>query len=184
MFKRMLFVALFGLSSFTTLASNTLNFQTRIMGEGTVYEAIDGDTVWLNVSDQSVFNRFMQAAKDNDTGYAKKKSEALRPKYRSVKMRIANINTEESVHRDISRNTKEGKKASAYLKGLANSRPAKFACWDHGKYGRPICSVEILDQDGDFVDIGYRMISQGYSIYVTKYGTHPYAHKEYRSAEN
>lgn len=162
---------------FANAKSNSLAWQTKIMGTGYIYSVVDGDTIWLNVEEQAIFNKFTVAANDKD------KKKALREKYKSVKMRIANINTDESVHRDTSRNTAGGKKASDYLKSIAEKKKADFICWDHGDYGRPICSVETYREEGR-VDIGYRMISEGYSYYVTRWGKHPYAHKEYKRADN
>lgn len=182
MFKNIFLLAILGVLSFGVSAEKRLTFENRIVGEGQVYEAVDGDTVWLNVERQSDFNKFVEVAKDKDKEYERQKQRALRPQYRSIKIRIANINTAESVHADAKRNTKEGKIASDYLKTLANGRDAKFACWDHDKYGRLICSVEVMEVDGTYVDIGYRMITEGHSDYVTRFGKHPYAHNEYAEA--
>lgn len=163
------------ISSTSVYAKDNLSWSNKIMGQGVIYDVVDGDTVWVNVSDSKVFNTFYALA---DTSY---KKEALRQRYKSVKMRIANTNTEESVHRDSSKNSAAGKNSSNYLKSIASKKNAKFVCWDHGDYGRPICSVEFSTTNG-YVDIGFRMITKGYSPYVTRWGKHPYAHKEYAEA--
>lgn len=156
-------------------AKDNLKWSNKIMGTGVIYQVVDGDTIWINVDNQNTFNRFIELADTSD------KKKALRKNYKSIKIRIANINTAESVHRDKSKNSKAGKNASNYLKSIASKAKAQFICWDHGKYGRPICSVEFKDNTGN-VDIAYRMISQGYSDYVTAWGKHPYAHKDYAKA--
>ena len=181
--KKTLFAILVCLGISTpAIADKNLSFDNVIVGTGLIYTVIDGDTVWVNVDDRGVFAKFTQAAKDSDSVYQNKKESALKTRYRSVKMRLGGINTAESVHRNTSLNSKEGKSASDFLKSKASKRQAKFACWDHGLYGRPICSVEFQDMDNSYVDIGYLMISEGHSNYVTKYGKHPYADADYRRA--
>lgn len=156
-------------------AKDNLDWSNKVYGTGYIYQVVDADTLWVNVNDPNVFWQFSNLADTKD------KKKALREKYRAVKMRIANINTPESVHRDSSRNSASGKAASNYLKSIAEKTKAEFVCWDHGEYGRPICSVE-FNENGVKVDIGYRMISKGYSDYVTAWGKHPYAHREYLEA--
>lgn len=151
-------------------SQKTLTMENRIVGKGTIYKVIDGDTVWLNVS-PALYQRFKEVADTKD------KQKALRDQYRSVKMRISSINTAESVHRDTTRNSAEGKKASDFLKSKADGQPASFGCWDHGKYGRPICGVAV-----NGYDIGLMMIERDYSEYVSKYGNHPYLHEKYKQA--
>lgn len=155
----------------SAVASENLSITNKIVGQGTIYKVVDGDTVWINVSNRKIFNKFMALADTND------KKKALKSKYSSVKMRIAAINTDESVHRDKSKNSKSGKKASDFLKSRAEGKKASFACWQHGRYGRPVCGVYFAKRD-----MGLLMIESGYSDYVTKYGTHPYLHKEYTRA--
>jgi endonuclease YncB( thermonuclease family) len=156
------------------LAKDNLEWSNKISGQGVIYQVVDGDTIWLNVNDQRVFNKFLDLADTKD------KKKALRETYKAIKIRIANIDTEESVHRDVSRNTKKGKESSNYLKSIAEKRNAEFVCWQYA-IGRPVCSVE-FKENSISVDIGYRMISKGHSDYVTAWGKHPYAHNEYLKA--
>jgi endonuclease YncB( thermonuclease family) len=155
----------------SAVASENLSITNKIVGEGKIYKVVDGDTIWLNVSNRKVFNEFLMLADTDD------KKKALNSKFSSVKMRIAAINTDESVHRDTSKNSKSGKKASDFLKSRAEGKKASFSCWQHGRYGRPVCGVYFEKRD-----MGLLMIESGYSDYVTKYGTHPYLHKEYTRA--
>lgn len=97
----------------------------------------------------------------------------------TILVRISNIDTEESVHRDSSRNTAGGAQASQFAKQRFEDRFATLTCHTIGYYGRPICNIET--GDGDW---GQTMIENGFSDYVTKYGRHPDRtwHIRYQSA--
>jgi len=149
----------------------TLFASNAIHGVGSIYRVVDGDTLMMNVS-QSDYNKFKTVS--NSTY----KEGNLTDKYKTVKMRIASINTEESAHRDTSRNTAKGKASSNYLKSWASKETGEFRCYDHGDYGRPICTVSVNGRD-----IGYDMIKNGHSDYVTFFGKNPYYDKKYSLAE-
>lgn len=154
-----------------SISKNSLSTENSISGEGRIAYIIDGDTAWVSVGTNE-FNKFIAVADSSN------KKKALITKNKQVKMRIGGINTAESVHRDKSKNTTQGKNASDYLKGWASNGKAKYECYDHGKYGRPICAIIVNGKD-----IGYEMIKNGYSDYVTSWGKHPYFDKEYKAAD-
>jgi endonuclease YncB( thermonuclease family) len=158
-------------SSNKSTTESTLSPNKMLTGEAFVYKVIDGDTLYVSLNKNS-YNKFKEAA---DT---EGKKSNLNDKYQSIKFRIGSIDTEESVHRTANKNTVGGKEASKYLAGWAEKQTVKYACYQHGFYGRPICSVSVNGKD-----IGETMIANGYSNYVTKYGRHPFLDKEYRKAE-
>lgn len=162
--KTILIVGLF--SAFSAFAGN-LSFQNKVEGTGYVYRVIDGDTYDINIDSNAVYNDLK--SKSN-----KKERKYLKDKYKNFRVRLANTNTAESKHPDASRNTSEGKTASNYVKNLIEGKKVRFVCWDHGKYGRAICSVSYGGQD-----VGLNLIQNNYSTYVTRYGKHPYLHNQY-----
>lgn len=151
--------------------SRTLKVKNAIEGTGKVYRVVDGDTIVVNV-DSASFSRFVELANTDD------KKKHLNHQYKSVKFRIANVNTAESVHKIKSKNTAAGKTASNYLTRLVDKKSVRFKCYDHGDYGRPICVVATGNKD-----LSYNIILNGYSEYVTAWGKNPYYHSNYQSAE-
>ena len=141
----------------------------NVEGEGYVYDAIDGDTFWVNVDNTEVFTYLYDKARDN---------RHFRPKYQSIKMRLGNTNTAESEHQDKWRNTAEGARTSQLIRQITAKRRVRFHCWDIGDYNRPICSLR-FNQVGD---LGVFLIENGFSDYITKYGYSPRMHKEYSRA--
>ena len=142
-----------------------------IIGSGTVYRVVDGDTFVVNVDQPAIYQEIKALA---NTPEARK---YLNDRYQSFRIRLAATNTEESKHRDKSRNTKAGEAAARYVTNLIEKRPVQFACWTLGDYHRVICSMEIRGQD-----LGLHLIEQGLSPYVTYFGQHPYLHEQYRAA--
>ncbi len=141
-------------------------------GKANVYRVVDGDTFIVNVKDKTDYFQFR--------GFAKKHKDGLKffnDKYLSFRIRLANTDTAESVHTDKSRNSEAGKQASDYSKGMLTGKNIDYKCWDMGKYNRAICSISL-----DGKDYGITLIENGYSEYVTKFGKHPYLHKEYKNA--
>ncbi|WP_413694475.1 thermonuclease family protein [Psychromonas sp. KJ10-2] len=109
----------------------------------------------------------------------RKEKSNFNDKYKSVTVRVASINTEESVHSNKSKNTKKGIESSNYLKHLALNKEAVINCYGFGYYGRLICNVVVNNQ----FDIAYQMIITGRSNYITKYGENPFNHKQYLYAQ-
>lgn len=142
-----------------------------IIGSGTVYRVVDGDTFVVNVDQPAIYQEIKALA---NTPEARK---YLNDKYQSFRIRLAATNTEESKHRDKSRNTKAGEEAARYVTDLIEKRDVQFACWKLGDYHRAICSMELNGQD-----LGLHLIKQGLSPYVTYFGQHPYLHEQYRAA--
>jgi endonuclease YncB( thermonuclease family) len=141
-----------------------------ISGTGTVWRAVDGDTFWISDVERSTFDQLWQKSQDPDH---------FNRKYSSIKIRIGGVDTEESTHKDRSKNTDRGRGISEHMKKLSAGQPARFRCWTIGKYGRPICAVNLQD----IGDIGRYLITNGLSPYVTVWGAHPYLHEVYRQAD-
>lgn len=144
--------------------------QFEIHGEGKIYRVTDGDTLWVTGIEKDVYRALWERSGDDDH---------FNHKYRSVKMRIGAIDTAESTHKDKRKNTYQGKVSSNYLRSRVEKDSAGFVCWDIGKYNRPICMVN-AESIGD---IGLHMIENGHSHYDTRFGLHPYLHREYLSAQ-
>lgn len=141
----------------------------EISGKGQIYYVIDGDTVLMSGVQNDVYRFLKNQSHDKDN---------FNDRYNSIKIRIGNINTKESKHRDKSRNSKAGEEAGNYLKNLVEKKYFNFYCWDIGDHGRPICSVF-----NEQIDIGEHMIKRGYTDYVTYWGKHPKWHKRYSEAQ-
>ena len=151
--------------------SETMGAHNIITGTGTVYRVIDGDTLTVNISSQRDYKRLKSTAKNRG------ELKYFKDKYRSFRIRVANVNTDESVHPDKKRNTQSGVKSSDFAKKYLNGKKVKYSCWDYGKWGRAICSIEVGGKD-----FGLALVESGHSKYVTKYGKPPYLHREYRKA--
>lgn len=149
---------------------STTSMAFEVEGNGQIYYAIDGDTVLMSGVDDNVYQFLKNKSHDKDN---------FNDRFNSIKMRIGNINTKESKHKDKSKNTEAGKEAGRYLKQLVEKDYFNFFCWDIGDYGRPICSVY-----NQKLDIGEHMIQKGFSDYVTYWGKHPRWHQRYINADS
>ena len=143
---------------------------SMIMGDGLVYRVVDGDTYIVNIEDPQVYRALMAAA-------PAEAHKNFNPHFKSFRIRLANVDTPESVHVDASRNTAAGKTASDFVKQWLEGTFVSFQCWTFDKYGRAICSVS---KNG--IDVGRRLIQSGMSQYVTRWGNHPFLHQQYIQA--
>lgn len=167
--------------AFMTLSGAAQADRTRfdVQATGSIGYVIDGDTAVVALDDAKIWgalrNQALQAQRDRqrDLSVSKRFNSADL----TMTVRLANIDTEESVHRDSSRNTRAGEQASRFAKATFNG-PATIRCFEIGYYGRPICSV--ATQAGDWGEI---MIRQGMSEYVEKWGRHPHHHQRYLAAQ-
>lgn len=166
--QKTLLIWLFTVASATAEAQANPNY---IIGEGTVYRAVDGDTFVVNVTSPGVYQQIKALANSPEA------REYLNDRYQSFRIRLAATNTEESKHRDKRKNTEAGRAVAQYMANLTEGKPVKFACWKLGDYHRAICSMELSGQD-----IGLHLIERGLSPYVTYFGKHPYLHQQYQAA--
>ncbi|MBC5851289.1 thermonuclease family protein [Vibrio metschnikovii] len=166
MFKKLTVLALLSISS--TVFAGNLTPHSAVYGTGVISYVIDGDTMIVNADKRSDFIKLRNAATE------KKELDHFYDKYSGFKVRLGNINTPESVHRNKALNTVEGKYASDYVRKNWENKKVKFVCWDFGHYGRPICS---LSSNG--VDLGADLIEKGHSTYEYKWGKHPFLHSMY-----
>ena len=156
-----------GAISLPAIAGN-LSINNAVEGTGYVYRVIDGDTMMVTFDDRGTYNKLKSTAKTKqELGY-------FNDKYGTARFRIGNINTAESVHKDASKNSAEGKAASNYVKSAWEKKKVNFICWDFGRYGRAICSIS---HNG--MDLGVDLIRKGYSDYIYQWGKHPIMHDIY-----
>lgn len=98
------------------------------------------------------------------------------------KIRLSNINTPESKHKDKSRNTPEGKLASEFAADvLPVGSEIQTTKRDVDRYGRTVGDVTRII-GGVEVDYGLVALDQGFSDYYTAYGQHkdPMMHNAYK----
>ena len=98
------------------------------------------------------------------------------------RVRLANVNTPESVHRDDSKNTEAGEKASEFTKDITSTGNVRTQ-HDYGvdHYGRQIGDVK-KNINGTDIDLGLVLMDQGYSTYETRFGESkdPALHDSYK----
>ncbi len=143
------------------------------IGTAVVYRVVDGDTFVVNLDDPALFQRFTSAA-GSDRGRLR----YLDERFQSIRVRLANVDTPESVHSNKALNTAEGKAISLEVKRMIEGKPVQVLCHDWDRYGRSICSVRLAGNQ----DLGLWLIQSGYSPYVTRWGKNPYLHTEYSRA--
>jgi endonuclease YncB( thermonuclease family) len=144
-------------------------------GRGKIVRVYDGDTFMVESDGAAFASVKAMAWRLTDGGeYPKLR---INPTQKTFVVRLGNVDTPESVHRDKSRNSVEGKMASMFAKENFSGSNVSFACWDVGKYGRFICSIK-----DDKQDFGLQLMAAGHTDYVTCWGKHPYLHKEYSKA--
>lgn len=162
------FIVRFLIFLLAALAATTAS-AIDVSGTGSVYRAVDGDTFWITGVNRQAYDQLWSASRDPNN---------FNPKYQSVKIRIGGVDTAESVHTDQSRNSPRGNVISEHMKSVSADQPASFRCWDVGKYGRPICAIQLKN----IGDIGLYLIEKDFSTYVTRFGNHPYYDSAYRQA--
>lgn len=147
-------------------------FET-VESTGTVYRVIDADTFVVNLDDAEAYAQLVELANGEQ-----QRTRYLNDRFQSIRVRLANVDTPESVHPDASRNTEEGRRLSTEAKDILEGQPTRVSCFDWGYYGRLICSLE--KPSGR--DFGEWLIAEGHSPYITRWGRHPYLNLEYRQA--
>jgi len=168
----------------TNSPTASANGEFTISGKGIIAQVIDGDTARIAPESMELLSALKKQARIAQTDYQRKldieriySTDARTP---TILVRLANIDTAESVHPDANRNSAAGIKASDYAKRTFEGKNALLTCHTIGYYGRPICNI--ITADGDWGDI---MIRAGFTKYVTKYGRHHDRkwHEAYRRAE-
>lgn len=152
------------------MLSFSAHANTIIRGQGLVNYVVDGDTMDIRVP-VSARQELL------DAGYVS--PEHISERFGTFRVRLANVDTEESVHEDDSRNSAAGDASSSDVRSQILRKNAEYSCWQRGHYGRAVCSLNV---DG-VGDLGLYLIETGQSPYVTGFGRHPYLDSEYRQAE-
>lgn len=166
------------LVAFTLPASaSPLSGNDPVISTGTVYRTIDGDTFMVNIANDAAYRRIKTQARGDSA-----RMSYLKDRYNSIRVRLASVDTPESVHPDADLNTEAGKETSVMMKKLTEGKAAKVACYDWGFHGRLICNLGIKDDSG-WADIGGWLIEHGISPYVTDFGNNPFYHTEYQQLE-
>jgi hypothetical protein len=140
-----------------------------VNGKGRIIWVHDGDTFKVQTSNRTL----NELITNNLLG-----KKYLYLKDSAFRSRLSNVNTEESVHYDKSRNTAKGKETSNYAKNTYSNQDVNFQCWEKGSFGRAVCSFQINGND-----IAFDLISKNYSPYVDRYFRHPTMHSQYKNAE-
>ena len=155
----------------------------EVKGAGVVTWVADGDTMRVRIDDASAYRALRSRAEveQQQTSRNLRVRDRFHDSSNSMLVRVGNIDTPESVHPDASRNTDEGRAASAYVKDLLSDKRVEFVCWDIGYWGRPICSLYNGDL-GHGVDLGVHLVEKGHAEYVNGFGAHPYWDEQYRAA--
>jgi endonuclease YncB( thermonuclease family) len=151
---------------------SNFTFASVISGNGKIVHIADGDTFDVQVYNKQDLKNLIRA---NYVGL-----QHVDTKNGVFRIRLANVNTEESTHLDSSRNTDFGETTSNAVKSTFSNAEGNFRCYKKGKYERAICSFT-TDRN---IDIGIWLIQNDYSPYVKKYGRHPEFHSQYVSASN
>lgn len=157
----------------TTLASSPVMAGKLYVGIGVIDKVSDGDTFTVRTEQGEDWRPIKVLAEKKGKG----KRLRMNQLDKTFVVRLAGVDTPESVHPNPARNSAEGRAASQYVKKRYDGAIVKFSCWDVGKYGRFICSLE--DKVGD---IGLDILAQGHSQYVACWGKHPFLHSQYKKA--
>lgn len=154
-----------------TTANADFPKDSHVVSKGNVYRVIDGDTYVVNLP-KSKYREMKSYAKGDDRKY-------FNDRHNSIRIRLANTDTAESVHKDKRKNTERGKNISSHVTNILEKKDVKVACYDFGKYHRVICNVAFPNK-GNMEDMGGYLMSNGLSNYVTYFGKSPYYHEQYK----
>lgn len=146
-----------------------------VKAQGSVYRVIDGDTFVINMSNENKYNTLKSYATGDDLKY-------FNDQYNSIRVRLASTDTEESKHEDESQNTAKGEETSKHITQILEKKDVNIACYDFGDYNRVICNVA-FPYNGQNIDLGSYLISNGLSDYVTRFGNNPYLHNQYKDIQ-
>lgn len=108
---------------FTSTCYAQINVEHPFSAIGTVAKVVDGDTAFVTLSPKD-YSSFKASAT------SRKQEKAFNEQYKSVKVRIAAINTPESVHSNKKLNTRAGAVASQWAKKQFNKKDVRLKCWD------------------------------------------------------
>ncbi|KKN85057.1 hypothetical protein LCGC14_0282260 [marine sediment metagenome] len=162
---------------FAAFPAYSLSEREPVIAEGTVIRVIDGDTYDIRIDNPSIYEQFKDDARGDS-----RRERYVRQRSQSIRVRLASIDTAESVHVNPERNSVRGKQSSSVVSNMLSNQPVSVKCYDWGRYGRSICNVEFLYQ-GQPTDLGEWLIKNGHSEYVSKWGRNPYKDREYREAQ-
>src|SRR5690554_5819313 len=84
-----------------------------VSSTGVVYRTIDADTFIFNIDDTEAYRRLVRQAQGDED-----RERYLHDRFQSTRIRLANVDTPESTHKDEARNSPEGEKASRLVTDL------------------------------------------------------------------
>jgi endonuclease YncB( thermonuclease family) len=154
-----------------------ITYDSPMSTSGFVYRVIDADTFVINIEPDAYERVKRNAEGDED------RERYLNDRFNSIRVRLANVDTPESAHREESRNTEMGSFLSSRVTNMIEKENVGLRCHDFGVYGRIICNVGFVDESGEMLDLGGYLIGNGYSPYVTHFGESPYHHEVYQQLE-
>lgn len=172
-----LYIAIAALLPFCAASAAPLSGSDPAEGHGVLYRVIDADTFIVNVHDEQVYERLKRHAANNE-----RRERHLNDEHQSFRLRLANVDTPESVHPDETRNTQESIDLSNEVKRRIEGADVYFHCYDWGYYGRLNCNMATYGND-EWSDFGYWLIREGHSPYVQRWGDNPFFHGEYLQAQ-
>lgn len=97
------------------------------------------------------------------------------------RVRLLRVDTPESVHQDVLRNTPMGRKASDFTRGRLEGEQVRLECpplETHDRFGRRLAYII---QNGQNFNV--ELVREGYSPYYTKYGKSERYDADFRRAE-
>lgn len=132
-----------------------------VSSSGSVYRVIDGDTFIVNLDDRRSYETLKRYAPS---------AKYFNDRYQSIRVRLASTDSDEL-------GTVSGDRVAEIVRSRLEREGVMVLCYDYGENHRPICNVGHRGSD-----IGLWLIEQGWSNYVTYFGTNPFMHSQYRSA--
>ena len=145
-----------------------LFFSLLATGQSTVEGTVPGPFSTHGRAKETVIGKRIQRVVDGDTVIVDGR-----------RIRLLNVDTEESVHPHPSRNTSFGRKTSRAVKKAIQGKTAELECYGKDRYSRRLCYLFV---DGENFNV--KLVKQGWSRYYTKFGFSKEYHFEFTQAES
>jgi len=152
-----------------TTHAQALSGSTPVVSSGTITNVVDGDTFDVSLNDPTAFQRISQEAAGNGM-----RERYLDTQQQTIRVRLANVDTAEL-------GTTEGDALNDWITVALEGTLAYVQCYDWGHYGRVICTLG-MGASGEDGDLGYALIRDSHSEYVTHWGRNPFYDEHYQAA--
>ena len=144
-----------------------LFFSLLATGQSTVEGTVPGPFSTHGRAKETVIGKRIQRVVDGDTVIVD-----------GSRIRLLNVDTEESVHPNQSRNTSFGRETSRAVKKAIQGKTADLECYGKDRYSRRLCYLFV---DGENFNV--KLVKQGWSRYYTKFGFSKEYHDQFIKAE-